>query len=505
MKKYLLFDLDGTLTDPKEGITKCVQYALECGGIQEPDLDKLTPFIGPPLLDSFMTFYGMTETDAQKAIAAYRERFQDKGIFENALYPGIPHMLKHLKEQGIHLAVASSKPEIYVNRILEHFKIADYFQVVTGSNLDGTRTQKEEVVTEALRRLSEKSTEILRMEDVYMIGDRRYDIEGAKPLGMECVGVAYGYGSLEELKDAKADYIVKSVAELEKFLLRGADERPRKSGGSFGKIWDLLFPVLLFLLVRQAVNYALALFLIQMGTSAPEALHGVVFIYEDGNFAGLTGSTVTIMSAIAFAVAALSIRKQAVANIRWSANDMALSHIKPEPPRTYVLFAMASVGAVIGLNLLLELLQITDKSAAYQEARADQYSAVFLVGLICYGLITPIAEELLFRGILFNALRRMMKLKWAVIVSALCFGAYHWNTVQGVYGFLMGLLIAYAYLYFGNFMAAVAIHMVANLLAYSLSYSGISETSFISWPICVGFLLLTAGCLWLLDKQKKVW
>jgi phosphoglycolate phosphatase len=505
MKKYLLFDLDGTLTDPKEGITKCVQYALADQGIEEPDLEKLTAFIGPPLADSFMSFYNMSAEEADRAIAKYRERFHDIGIFENELYEGIPHMLKQLKAQGLHLAVASSKPEEFVNRILQHFKIASYFEVVVGSNLDGTRTKKEEVVREALSRLSAGSGETLHMEDVYMIGDRKYDVEGAKSLGVECVGVSFGYGSLEELKEAKADYIVKSVPELEKFLLRGADEMPKKGGGSFGRIWDLLFPFLLFLLVRQVVNYGLALIMLQMGATAPESLHGVMFIYEDGEFAGLTGTTTTVMAAIAFIVAAFVIRKQAIANIKWSKDDMALSHIKPEPRRTYVLFAMASLGAVLGLNLLLELLHITDKSAAYQAAREDQYSAVFLVGLICYGLITPVAEEVLFRGILFNALRRMMQLKWAVVVSALCFGAYHMNTVQGIYGFLMGLLIAYAYLYFGNFWAAVAIHGISNLLAYSLSYSGISETAFISWPVCIGFLALTGGCLWMLDQQKKVW
>jgi phosphoglycolate phosphatase len=451
MKKYLLFDLDGTLTDPKEGITKCVQYALADQGIEEPDLDKLTVFIGPPLADSFMSFYHMSEAEAETAIAKYRERFQETGIIENMLYEGIPHMLKQLKTQGMHLAVASSKPEIYVNRILEHFKIASYFEVVAGSNLDGSRTKKEEVVREALSRLSVKSGETIHMEDVYMIGDRKHDIEGAKPLGIECVGVSYGFGSLEELKEAKADYIVKTVPELEKFLLRGADDMPKKSGGIFWRIWTILYPFLMFLLVRQAVNYGLALLMLQMGATAPAALHGVVFVYEDGLFTGLTGTTTTIMAAISFVIAAFTIRKQAIANIKWSKDDMALSHIKPEPKRTYALFAMASVGAVLGLNLLLELLQITDKSAAYQAAREDQYSAVFLVGLICYGLITPVAEEVLFRGILFNTLRRRMPLKLAVVVSALCFGAYHMNTVQGIYGFLMGLLIAYAYLYFGNF------------------------------------------------------
>ena len=127
MKKYLLFDLDGTLTDPKLGITTCVQYALKSFGVEETDLDKLEPFIGPPLKDSFMQFYGMSEEQAETAVAKYRERFQDIGLFENEVYAGVPQMLHTLQSKGLFLAVASSKPTVYVERILEHFKIRKYF------------------------------------------------------------------------------------------------------------------------------------------------------------------------------------------------------------------------------------------------------------------------------------------------------------------------------------------------------------------------------------------
>ncbi len=151
MKNYLLFDLDGTLTDPKEGICTCVQYALSAMGIEEPDLDKLEPFIGPPLKDSFQEFYHMSEEQAQAAVEKYRERFQDKGIFENKLYPGIPEMLRALNSKGMFLGVASSKPTVFVKKILEHFEIARYFKVIVGSELDGTRTNKDEVVAEALQ------------------------------------------------------------------------------------------------------------------------------------------------------------------------------------------------------------------------------------------------------------------------------------------------------------------------------------------------------------------
>ena len=212
MKKYLLFDLDGTLTDPKEGICTCVQYALASFGIQEPDLDKLEPFIGPPLKESFMHFYDMNEEQAQAAVEKYRERFRDTGIFENRLYDGIPQMLRTLNSKGMFLAVASSKPTVFVERILEHFGIRSYFKVVVGSELDGTRTEKNEVVEEALRQLFGDAP--VEKNKVYMIGDRRFDIEGAKAQGVDSVGVTYGYGGMEELREARADYIDRKSTRL---------------------------------------------------------------------------------------------------------------------------------------------------------------------------------------------------------------------------------------------------------------------------------------------------
>lgn len=217
-KKYLLFDLDGTLTDPKVGICTCVQYALAFFGIQEPDLDKLEPFIGPPLKDSFMMFYHMSDSEAETAVAKYRERFRDVGLFENEIYAGVPELLRALRERGMELAVASSKPTVFVERILEHFGISGYFSVVVGSELDGTRVNKDEIVAEALNRLFAGKT--LEKNRVYMIGDRKFDVEGAKALGVESVGVTYGYGGMEELVAAGADHIVQSVSELHAFLTR---------------------------------------------------------------------------------------------------------------------------------------------------------------------------------------------------------------------------------------------------------------------------------------------
>lgn len=216
MYQYILFDLDGTLTDPKIGITSCVQYALHKLGIEEPDLDELEPFIGPPLTDSFREFYGFDDETVQQAVIYYRERFSTVGLFENDIYPGIAQMLERLKQAGRRLAVASSKPTVFVKQILEHFEILSYFDVVVGSELDGTRVKKEEVVEEALRQLLCDGNG----HDIVMVGDRKFDIEGAKAYGIDSIGVAYGYAACGELEEAGADVIVDTVEELEKALWR---------------------------------------------------------------------------------------------------------------------------------------------------------------------------------------------------------------------------------------------------------------------------------------------
>lgn len=215
MFNYILFDLDGTLTDPKLGITSSVQYALRALGIEEPSLDKLEPFIGPPLADSFREFYGLDEGQIETAIAKYRERFNDRGIYENEIYPGIAEMLAALKASGKKLSIASSKPTQFVERILDYFDIRTYFDVIVGSNMDGTRSKKEEVVEEALRQmLPSELTSAEKKAAVAMVGDRRFDIEGAREHGITSVGVSFGYAPEGELEQAGADYIVDTVNTL---------------------------------------------------------------------------------------------------------------------------------------------------------------------------------------------------------------------------------------------------------------------------------------------------
>lgn len=223
----ILFDLDGTLTDPAVGITRAVAYALRHYGIEVEDLRTLYPFIGPPLSDSFEKYYGFTHEGAMEAIEVYREYFRDTGIFENTVYPGVPEMLERL--QGQELAVASSKPEVFVRRILEHFGLSGFFREAVGSELDGRRVKKDEVVAEALRRMHADP------ESTVMVGDREHDVLGAARRGLPCVGVTYGYGSREELTRAGAAALADTPEELGDILCRMAAAVPAKQPSAPGQ------------------------------------------------------------------------------------------------------------------------------------------------------------------------------------------------------------------------------------------------------------------------------
>ena len=210
---WLLFDLDGTLTDPFEGITRSVEYALNAFGIEVEDRRVLAPFIGPPLVESLTERYGFPMEDAVAAVAKYREYFAVKGLYENELFEGIPELLSDCRKAGYKISMATSKPTHYARIIAEHFDIARYFDAIHGSSLDGTRITKSSVVAEAV------AEEHLDPSRALMIGDRRHDVEGAGEHGIRTVGVLYGYGSREEHEAAGAAYIVNDLDELRELLI----------------------------------------------------------------------------------------------------------------------------------------------------------------------------------------------------------------------------------------------------------------------------------------------
>lgn len=498
MKKYLLFDLDGTLTDPKVGICTCVQHALSSLGIEEPDIDKLEPFIGPPLKDSFMQFYQLSEEQAEAAIAVYRERFSDVGLFENTLYEGVSHMLQALCGKGMFLAVASSKPTVYVERILEHFQIRKYFKVVVGSELDGRRVNKDEVVEEALRQLFEDKP--VDQSQVYMIGDRRFDVEGAKAMGIESVAVTYGYGSLEELQKAKADYIVRSVEELERFLLRGTEQV--KKGLDFQRIWKVAYPFLLFLIVRMlGVNIVRMMY---------ESIGGDFFgiklldFDQNGQIVGITANGNMFANIVGFIAGAMAIKKGAVIMVKRAAQESRLLHIKKDPPYTYGLFGILLLSTMLGGNLFMNLSGVIGASEVYQQSADKVYTGNLVLALLLTGLVAPIAEEMLFRGIIFNSFKRSLPVLSSALISAAFFGVYHGNSVQGIYGFVLGLLFLYAYEYYGDFKVPVLLHILHNVVSYLLTVEIGFPEALNNWGVCGLSIAVALVTLYGLKRTKKV-
>lgn len=212
--KYILFDLDGTVTDSAPGITNSVKYALRKSKAELPSYEVLCKFIGPPLIDGFRELCGFDTEKANAAVGFYREYYSVTGIFENRVYDGIPELLKRLRKNGKEIILATSKPQVFAERILEHFSLDQYFDLTVGASLDETRNSKDKVIAHALSEygICDKSAAI-------MVGDRFHDIIGAEKNGIDSVGVLYGFGDRKELEAAKADYIAENISKLFEILI----------------------------------------------------------------------------------------------------------------------------------------------------------------------------------------------------------------------------------------------------------------------------------------------
>ena len=535
-KNYILFDLDGTLTDPKVGICTCVQYALKAFDIDEPDLDKLEPFIGPPLKDSFMQYYGLSEEQAVAAIEKYRERFSVTGKFENEVYEGIPTLLSDLKDYGYHLAVASSKPECFVKDILNHFNIHKYFEVVVGSELDGTRIDKAEVIHEALNQLFHYGK--IRKEQVVMVGDRKFDVEGAREIGVTSVAVSYGYGSIEELREANPDYLAESVTELQDLFMEGNElevkreearkkeaeqlkeaqlaaaaalraqyeannyrgsnqqqQTPEKPKSLFQMIWKLAFPLLLFYCGRQLVNQLVGSVVFYL-SNLSESLNRYLVVENESGELLFSGNASVIMSLISLMVLFLLMYKM-------GGGKESLKRSK-EPKLSFegtdwFRWIMTILCLGIGINIIFAWIGLLQFSS-YQETANGLYSVGLSAGIILYGIFTPLTEELVYRGILFTQGKMLMKPAYAAIMSAFAFGILHGNGVQMVYSTVLGLVLAYAYHYSGQFTVPVVLHGLVNAVVYVSSTLGMFPND--SSQLTKGIVLLAMG-VWLFFKLNR--
>ncbi len=512
-KKYILFDLDGTLTDPKLGICTCAQYALKEFGIDEPDLDKLEPFIGPPLKDSFMKYYGLSAEQAEAAIEKYRERFSVTGKFENKVYEGIPELLKDLKDYGYKLAVASSKPECFVKDILVHFNIARFFDVIVGSELDGSRVDKAEVIQEALNRLFHYRA--FQKNQIVMIGDRKFDIEGAKEMKVTSIAVGYGYGSAKELKAARPNYLVNTVAELRTLLIddeelpkrreearqkaieklktnqQAAAQKPEDKRTPFQKIWKLLFPFVLFYVTLEFLRQAVGMLLMYL-SEKNEALYNFMLVAEDTTdevwaLSGNGSAVIQIAAFVGVFIVLFTIGggKKYLAKVR---EDSAGRTFKPAEWAAWLGLALVLAA---GLNMLFVAIGWISINPVYLETANRMYAVSIPLGIILYGVISPIVEEVLFRGMIFTEARSFMKPFGAVLASSALFGLYHGNTVQLFYSFLLGMVLAQAYRYSGQFAVPVVLHGVVNTLVFLATNLALFRENTVQ--LVLGIILTVAG------------
>ncbi len=503
MFRFVLFDLDGTLTDPKEGICKCVQYALKAQNIDEPDLDKLEPFIGPPLKNSFMEFYGMDEKAAEAAVKKYRERFSTIGLYENELYPGMEELLQSLKSHGIKLAIASSKPKEFVDRILKHFQIEDYFDVVCGSEKNGKKVEKVDVMREAISKLfhvreetvAEKNSKIIPFDEILMVGDRKFDVEGAKAFGIRCVGVSYGYAAEGELEDAGADFVTDELEAVHQYitgrkLSTSAQGGKRALFNSIRILMPVVYEYLLSLILLLAFRIGLD-FLMQ----GPLQKRAGWFAAHSSMMAVCVDVVVTLVCAIVFYRWYQKEKMKPISQVvrrRWQKN------LK----RDVVLIALISVFLALFLNILFALLKLTNASQSYNEVATTQYSIPLLLGLLHYGFIKPIEEEMVFRGLVYGRMRKSFAPILSIPVSALIFGAYHGNLVQLIYAFFMGCLLSYIYERYKTLKAPILVHGSANLVVYLVSSIAVLGEAVVSPLGCVVSGVVSAGLLgWLLKRR----
>lgn len=538
MSQVILFDLDGTLTESGEGIINCVQYALEKLGKKEEHPENLQCFIGPPLKEQFMKYAGLSEEEGEKAVVYYRERYTTTGIFENRLYPKIPELLELLKINNKILAVASSKPEVYVKQILKHFQIADYFTAIVGSELDGRRTEKAEVIEEALRRMHLEE----ERDKVLMVGDRSHDVQGAISCGLQCIGVAYGYGSREELEKAGAVYIADSVEDLgilaspndeettenvesvrniipdrekvkkyeipetrklekeEKEMPESAKKKEKFRYSTAGQIWRLIYPFLIHYGATLLATIALYLvYLIQAGGLQETASAGQRLI-NSTLYVTLIGDLTAAMILYLFYRKDQMHRKEG-----FSGTGKAFVWAPPVIWFSVIILAIAT-GQF--LNDLINGLHLNDLFTGYSEVSEQAFSGQ-PVGLmiLVVGIIGPICEELMFRGIVFHRLKDWVKPQAAIVISALLFGIYHGNVVQFFYATCMGVMLAVIYDRTGTLWISIVAHIAANL--WSLFGSSFWSSLWQQIPagmlcgVMIEILLCVIPTYWLFGYKRK--
>lgn len=540
MYRYILFDLDGTLTDSREGICKCVQYALSKMGIEEPDLEKLEKFIGPPLRDSFMEYYNMSAEEAEQATATYRERYSTVGMFENEVYPGIPELLRDLKKKDKYVAIASSKPTVYVDEILKHFEIRDYFDLVVGSELDGSRDKKEDVLNYTLTQMFPEGE--IEYEEVVMIGDRKFDIEAAHTLGVGNIGVSYGFGSREELEEAGADKIVNTVQGLRTTLLpilgqsqssvsfKGTENTAngeKKGSGvdwkaegkeagkkSFARTWSFIGPVASYWIGGQAFYYLFVVLLYalickndqtlfetlcsdyrwQMGLYVLACVFPVLFLWfqQRKRAKRIAAAAVSEMEGGRTGTTAGTGKETAKeTGIVSEFNGFSSKNLI-----YWLSIPLIGLG-FLGLSNYLNFWNVTEE---YSEFTAIKYSFNFWPGLILYGLLVPLMQQYVYVKLSYESAKKYMKGNMPMILTVVLYAFISSNgaltiLVESLLGIVLLAASIYAYDRTKSYLFTTVFYTLAYALIWIFQTVNVLQTGLARIPVFVILLLLGIGGL----------
>lgn len=464
MWKTVLFDLDGTLTDSAEGITKCVQHALVSLGFDAPELSELECFVGPPLQKMFMKYADLDEETAEQAVELYRERYVPTGMYENKLYPSVIEMLDLFKKNGIVMGVASSKPEIYVKRILDYFGISSYFKVVVGSELNGERVNKKDVLEEAIKRLKmEKSR-----DQIVLVGDTEYDVLGANEADIDCIAVTYGYGDRNEIEKVRPVYIADTVSEIADCVL-SCDKKPKRESSIY-QVWRIMYPIIGHLAISLLVYSVWAI--------------GYAFyeVMVNGNYAidviterlySQNSVTMIVVSLISIGVFGWFFKQDELYR-----KDLGIRS-RLMTAENFGVLRMIGVSVFFILSGLFLNQMITWSRVSLLFDGYDSVSEILfdkksmIVTYLSVGVLAPMAEEFAFRGLVYRRVRDYIDVKWAIIISSVLFGLYHGNMVQFIYASLIGVLLAAVYERYKTLWAPIVAHMAANTFSCICQFMGV--------------------------------
>ncbi len=538
--KVILFDLDGTLTDSAPGITACVQYALEKMGKPEENAEALRCFVGPPLKDQFMSYAGFTEEEATEAVRYYRERYTKSGMYENSLYPGVEELLAFLKDRGCVLAVASSKPEQFVRQILEHFHLTGYFREIVGAGMDEKRTTKAEVIEEALKRLDMTSSR----QDVVMVGDRSYDIIGAHECGIQCIGVGYGYGSMEELIKAGVTYVADSVEELEILAENGGEEpqveirsidvtemsreqeklkkrekRRKKREAEekaeneqyplqesvLKKLWRIAYPVLTYFGITNLISVVATMAMMFIGMI-------VLGIRSQQDLTDLAMQQVMAITGLGGLVSIPILTLFLKQDQKRRVSGQYEYHKAPErkiSPQIVLGMILMGMGLSQVLNDLILLSGLNDVFPGYSQLGEQIYTGQSPILMLTVAvIIAPIAEELVFRGLVQMRIRDYLGPIAGIVISAICFGIYHGNMIQFIYASILGLFLSFGMEKSQTVLVPIVGHMVANFwsmagLSVVTSFIGDNKTYIAVVDIVMVLIFLSGFSLMGFKGKKK--